>query len=116
MDQFETDKRNETFVFDNNDNGLDIYLNATNVIQGQNVPCDDVNATCNYTSDLVMSDSVVPVLHATAPITPVAIDGRVDWYLTSSNEPWYNHHNNTIPTQNPPQSVTGAFSLPGNFS
>ena len=65
-----------------------------------------------------MSDNIVPVLHATTSMTPVAIDGCVDWYPTPSNEAWYNHHNNTIteqvPIQNPPQSVTGTSSLPGN--
>ena len=60
MDQIENDRRNETIVYNNN--GLDIYSNATNVIQEQpslNVPYDGVNYACNYTNNFVASVTVI---------------------------------------------------------
>ena len=108
MEQIENNKRNETFVYNNN--GFDIYSNATNSL---NVPCDGVNAACNQ----VMSDNIFPVVHATTPMAP---DGCVDLTMQSyptmsSNEARYNYVNEQVSIQNPPPSVMNTYSsLPSN--
>ena len=116
MDQIGNDKKDGTFVFNNN--GLDVYSNETNVIQGQpslDIPYDSVNATCSYPNDFVMNDNIVPVLHTTTSMTPFTIDGCVDWYPTSSDEVQDNH--NTDIEQNHPQSVVNTTSsLPDNMT
>ena len=76
---------------DNNNNGLGIYSNATNVIErpSLNVPWNDANAANNF-------------------VAPMTVNGHIDFTQGPFNEAQYN--------ENLPRSVMDTASfLPDNF-
>ena len=81
---------------DNNNNGLGIYSDATNVIgrPSLNFPWNDANAANDF-------------------VAPMTVNGHIDLttqgYTTSSNEAQYNYINNL------PRFVMDTSSLPDNF-